>query len=416
MSELKRKIKVAFIKPAGMSAGGTERFMQTISANLPKERFEVDYFYCDAMPYIGGEFKVSETDPLRMDYMRRHNMNLIKFHMKAKDITSPVHPWVDTDFWAVFDENKYDIIQTARAGHKEYPFYKIRHTPIIDSIHLVAGVDNQYNIARVMHLNQWSVNKWTGQGGDRKRTVIIINPIEIPVKNYQDLRSQLGLEGKFVYGFHQRADDHLASEIPLQAYKQIEDQNTGFVILGGSQKYRRWAKELGLKNAHFLPATGDEDEIYRFLKTLNVFAHGRKDGELNSRAMGEGMFFGLPIVSHISENNNGHVPSIGEAGRVVDTLEEYVAEMQRLRQDTGYYNYRSEAAKKRFMSHYAIETNIGQITSVYEDVIKNPFPYPVRRFFYSLHWTQNIRIALAWVYLKVKYKFHVDILKILKLR
>ena len=46
-------IKVAFIKFGGMANGGTEKYLQTIAAYLPKDEFEVDFFYCDAAPYIG---------------------------------------------------------------------------------------------------------------------------------------------------------------------------------------------------------------------------------------------------------------------------------------------------------------------------------------------------------------------------
>ena len=47
------KIKVAFIKFGGMANGGTEKYLQTIAAHLPKDEFDVDFFYCDAAPYIG---------------------------------------------------------------------------------------------------------------------------------------------------------------------------------------------------------------------------------------------------------------------------------------------------------------------------------------------------------------------------
>ena len=39
------KIKVAFIKFGGMAIGGTEKVLQTIAAELPKNEFEVDYFF-----------------------------------------------------------------------------------------------------------------------------------------------------------------------------------------------------------------------------------------------------------------------------------------------------------------------------------------------------------------------------------
>ena len=42
---LRNKSKIAFIHPSGLTLGGTERWLQMIAANLPKEEFEIDYFY-----------------------------------------------------------------------------------------------------------------------------------------------------------------------------------------------------------------------------------------------------------------------------------------------------------------------------------------------------------------------------------
>ena len=50
--DLMEKIKIAFIKFGGMANGGTEKYLQTIAGHLPKDRFEVDFYYCDAAPYI----------------------------------------------------------------------------------------------------------------------------------------------------------------------------------------------------------------------------------------------------------------------------------------------------------------------------------------------------------------------------
>ena len=36
--------KIAFIKFAGMAFGGTEKVLQTIAANLPKDKYDIDFF------------------------------------------------------------------------------------------------------------------------------------------------------------------------------------------------------------------------------------------------------------------------------------------------------------------------------------------------------------------------------------
>ena len=98
------KIKVAFIKFGGMANGGTEKYLQTIAAHLPKDEFEVDFFYCDAAPYIGSDFKHLDTDKSRVEYTKSHGVNLIKFDVEFKDVTKPTHDWVNTNFFDLFDD------------------------------------------------------------------------------------------------------------------------------------------------------------------------------------------------------------------------------------------------------------------------------------------------------------------------
>ena len=93
------KIKVAFIKFGGMANGGTEKYLQTIAAHLPKDEFEVDFFYCDAAPYIGSDFKHLDTDESRVQYTESNGVNLIKFDVEYKDVTKPTHDWINTNFF-----------------------------------------------------------------------------------------------------------------------------------------------------------------------------------------------------------------------------------------------------------------------------------------------------------------------------
>ncbi len=396
------RIRIAFVKFGGMSAGGTEKFLQTIASHLSSSRFSVDYFYCDSAPYIGSDFKHPDISPERLEYMKLYpNVRLVKFKVEAKDVNTSAHIWKNTDFWDFFDENNYDIIQTGRAGHPEYPFTKIRKTPIVDSLHLFAGVDNQFNISRVMHLSQWSAGMWKRAGGDDGRVVLVSHPMDIPKKDYGDLRGSFGMERQFVFGLHQRADNRIFSPYPLSAYKNIENQNTVFLMLGGGEAYRKQARELGIKNIHFLPHTANPENIYKFLSTLDVYAHGRKDGEINSTAMAEALYFGLPIVSHYSVINNGHVESIGKAGLVVRSVPEYAKELKRLASDASYYDQQSKAAKKRFEEHYKLKSQIDKIEKIYEEVIKNPFPGKFYRAVSSLRLKYIFLYSFVRLYKKI---------------
>lgn len=375
------KIKIAFIKSGGLSVGGTEKFLQVLAANLPKDRFIVDYYYCDTVNYneIENNFV---TDASRLSFLRDNGVNLIKFNIGFINLKTYTHDWVNTDFWHLFNEYKYDIIQTGRAGHPEYPFYKIKHTPIVDSLHLSGMVDNQYNISRVMHICKWNSDKWIKRGGDKKRIVPISLFLDIVKETYFNLRKELKIENKFIYGFYQRNNDDIFSPIPLSAYKKIETDNTIFILMNGSNLYKQQARDLNLKNIIFLPFAKTQDEIYQFLSTLDVFAHGRKDGEVNSAVMAEAMHFGLPIVSHFSDINNGHVECIENAGKVVGTVEDYAMELGRLKKDEEYYEYRHQESEKRFMKKYELSGQMKNVIEIYEDVIKNPYPHKLRRYYY----------------------------------
>ena len=173
-------IKIAFIKFGGMAIGGTEKVLQTIAAELPKDEFQVDFFYCDAAPYIGSDFKHIDTDPSRVEYVKEHGVNLIKFDVEFKDVTKSTHDWVNTNFWDVFKEENYDVIQTGRAGHPEYPFHLINKTPIVDSIHLSGMAENKANSLKTVLISSEQRDRWIAAGGDVDRAVSIPNPLKIP--------------------------------------------------------------------------------------------------------------------------------------------------------------------------------------------------------------------------------------------
>lgn len=376
------KIKIAFIKYAGLASGGTEKFLQNIAIKLPKDKFEVDYYYCDSSPYVGSDFKHIGTDTRNIEPMLKAGVKLIEFKVGAKDITKRTHDWVDTNFWEVFQQNKYNIIQTGRAGAPEYPFTKIKNTPIVDSIHFLGGVDNQYNISKVMHITKWSADRWVRFGGDKNRVVLVSHPMIVNGSIGKSLRDELGLQNKTIFGFHQRDSDEIYSDIPLIAFREIEDETNHFIIMGGSKLYREQAKNLGIKNITFLDFSGDREKIYSFLKSLDIYAHGRKDGEVNSTAMAEALYFGLPVISHKSEIHNGHVECIGDAGIVVDSTDDYVKALN-LYSDPKYRKEKRDLAKKRFQDLYEENGQMRNIVNIYMDVVNNPYPNKIKRFISS---------------------------------
>lgn len=362
-------LKIAIIKFGGLAAGGTERFLQEIACLLPKKEFKIDFYYCDSAPYIGSDWKHPDTDPFRKKYLEENNVNLIKFNVSFKNITIPTHDWIGTDFWEKFNENDYDVIISGRAGHPEYPFNKILKKPIINILTLVAGVDNQKNIFKSIQISNWAGEQWVNSGGDRNRLEIIPIFQQMPRPPFNNLRNKLGLDNKFIYGFHQRDNDEIFSDIPLSAYKKIETDDTAFIILGGSQKYKEQAQDLHLKHFIKLEHSGDTDKIHSFLATIDVFSHGRNDGETFGAVFTEAMYHKKPCLSHKSFSN-GHIEVIGECGKVFERhdINGYSDEMLKLKNDSLYYKNMSNLAHERYKNNYSLEKNIDKIISILKSI------------------------------------------------
>jgi hypothetical protein len=369
-----RKARIAFVKFAGLAAGGTERWLQEMAASLPRDRFEVDYYYCDAAPYVGSDYRHADTDPNRLEFMRDRGVNLIRFKVGAKNIGRPTHDWVDTDFWRVFDSRRYNLVQTAKAGPREYPYFKIP-LPVVEFVTLAAGVDRSLNIAWTVHLSEWQRNEWGRAGGRLGRSSVIPIPATSPAAEAH-LRSELGiLESAVVAGFHQRADDQIFSPVPLAAFSRLRQQDSHFIIMGGGPAYRRQAGELGLRNVHFIEHSGESKRISAFLNTLDIFAHGRRDGETFGTVLAEAMMHGKPCLSHFSsEGANAQPETMGPGGIFAKSPEEYERHLEKLFTDPELRRKISAEGRRYASSRYTVPRCVEQLSKVYEQVLASgPF-------------------------------------------
>lgn len=359
------KIKIAFIKFGGLAATGTEKWYQVIAANLPEDEFIVDYYYCDAAPYIGSDFEHPTTDESRLNFMNSSSVNLIKFNVGYKDVRTYTHPWVHTNFWEVFNESKYDIITSARAGHPEFPWLHMDKKPKVDFITLPNMADRESrNIYKTVHISRYQADSWLRAGGNSDYEIIPLFSEHIPEEG-ENLKQELGLEDKIVYGMHQRDCDGIYSPIPLEAYSAIENENVAFLLMGGSPLYRNQAKELNLKNFKHLNFSGDSSKINKFLRTLDVYSHGRKDGETFGHSIAEGMSYGCPAISHAAPAM-GHVETIGDAGFVANSTKEYSSLMKKFLDEDMRAKF-GERSSERFKKHLSIKVNMQKIIKIFKE-------------------------------------------------
>jgi len=315
----------------------------------------IDYYYCDPSPYIGSDFVHPPTEKSREEYLKNSKVNLIKFNVEYKDVTDRKHKWINTDFWEIFNSNrkKYSLILATTAGPPEYPFTEIQDIPIVNIVTLGAGVSNQENIVKTVLISEFSKDQWVKDGGIKKKSIVIPPVREEIIKTEEDFRKELGIENKFIFGFHQRNDKNIFSQVPIKAFNRIENEDNFFLLLGGSSLYSEYAKKIKLKNFIRLESSSEVDIINKFLNTLDVFTHGRKHGETFGLVLTEAMSYSLPIISHRADSN-AQEEVIGDAGRIFhnSNIYSYSREMLRLQSSKSYYDEISRKSYSRYINFY----------------------------------------------------------------
>jgi hypothetical protein len=211
---------------------------------------------------------------------------------------------------------------------------------------------------------------------------------------------------KFVFGMHQRDDDNIFSSIPLEAYSQIESSNTMFLLLGGSSKYKEQSDRLGIKNIQFFPTTPKLENIHKFLNSLNVYAHGRKDGEQCSTAIIEAMSHGLPIISHTAPSM-GQAEQISEGGFVAKSVLEYSGAMKKFINEKDYYELVSISSKNRYENTYSVSIIIEKYVNLIQDALETKPPNKINKKLLEL---ENYLILLKLYSVKILRR----ILRVLK--
>ena len=358
---------IAFIKFGGLSSGGTEVSFQNVAISLSK-KYNVDYLYCDSAPYIGSDWIHPDTDMFRKKIMEESDVKLKKFVVEYKDVTTRIHRWINTDFWKIFDEKKYDLIFFTNAGAPEYPYIEILDTPLINIITVNGGVFDQDNLYKTILISNDSSKVWIKQGGNKNKLIVIPLCREEIKKTKNNFKKDLSINQKFIFGFHQREDDKIFSEVPLKAYKRIENESNHFLLLGGSKLYSKQCKDLNINNFTQLDFSSDTKIIDKFLNSLNVFCHGRKHGETMGLVLTEAMRYGIPVISHKAESN-AQVEVIGNAGKVYSkkNIFQYSNFMKKLENNSSFYKEISNNAIKRYENVYS--THI--ILKKYEKMIQS---------------------------------------------
>lgn len=340
-----------------------------MAGRLSRDGFEVDYFFSKPVPVLGSPYQLPLMDSSRLAWMQTQSVRLVEYHLQAIDAQRITNNWIKTDFWSLFDAAKYELIQVAKAGPMEYPFYLL-NAPVVEFLSLGTAADKSPNIVWSIHCSEWQRQAWLKRGGAVERSSVISNPV-FPIASTANLRDKLGIpKSAVVAGFHQRAEEHIVSRIPLQAFAETWEPERHFILMGGGEGYRRQASEIGLKNVHFLPHRGDVVALSQFLNTLDIYAHGRADGETFGTVLAEALMHGKPCLTHFVEgSNNAQAETIGPAGVCVRSVAEYADWLNKLYASADLRQQFAALATPLARQWYSEEMAVNKLASLYRALI-----------------------------------------------
>ena len=103
---------------------------------------------------------------------------------------------------------------------------------------------------------------------------------------------------------------------------------------------------------------------------MDVFTHGRKNGETFSLVLTEAMSYGLPLISH-SADSNAQEEAIGDAGRVFSKFNtySYSRKMLKLQLSTNYYKKSFEKSYSRYSNFYNEYSVLEQFSNLIDEYV-----------------------------------------------
>jgi len=151
-------------------------------------------------------------------------------------------------------------------------------------------------------------NAFVERGGDARKVTVIYNGIDttafdaVSDEAGEQIRSELGLEGKNVVGVFSRLSPWKGQDVLVEALAEVKDVNAlivGKPLFGEEEDFerelRRQVVELGLGDrVHFL---GFRSDIPAIMKAVDIVVHTSKSPEPFGRVVAEGMLSGRPVIA-----------------------------------------------------------------------------------------------------------------------
>ena len=328
---------------------GHERIINLLDPN----KFETFVLYWDNQD--------EHTDMSRLEIAKRELPSTMFIpYSRSLEKKQPAWTPVSTNFSERF-KGMFDIIHYVRSGYPEWPFTE-RLAPLQIETNIFADLDETPYLDKSMAVCNYIADR---RG---KIDAVVYPPMRPAITEGSNFREELGLnKDTVVFGKIGRPDSSLFTPIALDAFNQLYKSgrhDIAYLSFAPCEKAKQYVKDNDIQKVYFLPPSSHTEDVDKFYRTLDVFAHYRLDGECQSTAIAEAMMYGLPCISHPSHAFNGQGETIGGGGFIAATPEEYC---QRLREllDPEVRRVIGGRAYKRAMNNYE-ETLVGkQLEALY---------------------------------------------------
>lgn len=202
---------------------------------------------------------------------------------------------------------------------------------------------------------------------------VIPNPILTRITQ-EDLREELSIGDKFVYGRIGRPDGNIYTDVNLRAYKQVETEDTCLLYVAPNPLAKQLSKDLDIQNIIFLNATSDEVRVSAIYNTFDVLCHSNSLGETFGNTIAEAMINRKPVVSHVGNGSwsQAQVELLGERKDLYvpsKDITTYANIMRKLKDDKEYYKEASEYLYTRANSIYNYKVVAKQYLKLYKKLL-----------------------------------------------
>lgn len=202
---------------------------------------------------------------------------------------------------------------------------------------------------------------------------VIPNPT-MPKLTEDNLREELNLKDKFIFGRIGRPAADIYSPTSLQAFKRIENDSVHFLYVAPHQGARDDVNRFGIKNITFIEQNIDELYLSKIYNTFDVLCHANRMGETFGNTLAEAMMHGKPIVSHWGGKwPQAQKEVIGEDKIMYicdNKVDLYSNLMTKLFENKQEYNDYSTYANKRAEELYDYKTVTGRYVALYKEILE----------------------------------------------